>query len=370
MNIVLRKCRYVVKSFKPFHIIENADIVIDENTISCVGECSNVHGYDVLHCENSIALSGFVSSHTHIFTKSWGWQTIEIVEKALKALAIHGFALVHIADNYFDGVCEIANKIGLRVSTGPLIKSYGDLKNLVIAKNLKRDLCIPSINVELSENIDDDTLREIRDFAIENKINLHLILPQNVANILSFYKTRGEWIINHLYKLGLLSKNVCLAHFSWATTWEVEKVAQSEASIAVTPYSDSIKGVYGSVHPKLFELKNISIGIDDIWGRAGTSIIYDVIAMQSVYSTKTWGIYPSIEEVLHYATRGGSQALNIETGIIDIGKLADIVVVKMNKLDLFRDMSKTILNSINTLKYVIVNGKVIWARNSNSILQH
>lgn len=360
MGVVLKRCRYVVKMFKPLTIVEHSDIVIDGDTISCVGECKGFHSYDSLDCRDSIAIPGFVSSHTHVVSR--GMPSMDkMVRNALAALVRHGFAAAHIADdNQIYMLCEMANEMGLRVSLGPVISVEDDLKKLDMVKNLRRGLCIPAVSILLTEYTSDDVLHTVNAFAAENNINIQIILPQRISDVLTFYRKRGEWIINHLAKAGLLSRQTCLAHFSWATTWEIEKLMQSEASISIAPYTESIAGVLGSAHPQLFNLKKISIGIDDIWTRIGTSILYDIIALQTVYSAKTWGVHPKSEDVLHYATRGGAQALGIDTGTIEKGVQADIAVFRINKHEIERDVTSTIVNSIHIAKYTLINGKIVW----------
>ncbi|MEL9939606.1 MAG: amidohydrolase family protein [Ignisphaera sp.] len=364
MGIVVKRCRYVVKSFKPLHIVENSSIVIDGDTISCVGECKDIHGYEILECGDSIAMPGFVSSHTHLLSNNIVGGVDDVVREALATLLKHGFTAVHIVDEqYADLLCDKANEIGLRISIGPLISSEDDLKKLDMAKNLRRGLCIPAINIKLTGDTNTDVLSFVSDFASRNNINIQVIMPQKISDVLAYYRKKGEWIVKHLAKTGLLTRRTCLAHFSWATTWEIEELVQSEASISIAPYADSMAGILGSVHPQLFRLKWISIGIDDIWKRIGTSILYDIIALQTVYSAKTWGLYPHTEDVLHYSTKGGAQALNIDAGTIEIGKQADIAIFKINKHEVQKDMANTILNSIHIAKYTIVNGKIAWQHN-------
>lgn len=360
MGIVVKRCRYVVKSFRPLHIVENSSIVIDGEIISCVGECRDIHGYEILECGDSIAMPGFVSSHTHVLPSNIA-AVGEVVREALATLLKHGFTAAHIADEqYSDLFCDKANEVGLRISIGPLISSEDDLKKLVTAENLRRGLCIPAVNIRLTEDTNNNVLSLVKDFASGKDINIQVIMPQKISDVLTYYKKKGEWIVKHLAKTGLLTKRTCLAHFSWATTWEIEELMQSEANISIVPYADSMAGILGSVHPQLFRLKRISIGIDDIWKRIGTSILYDIIALQTVYSAKTWGLYPQTEDVLHYSTRGGAQALNIDAGIIEIGKQADIAIFEINKHEVQKDMVSTILNSIHIAKYTIVNGKIAW----------
>ncbi|MEM0026716.1 MAG: amidohydrolase family protein [Ignisphaera sp.] len=368
MDIVVKRCRYVVKSFKPLHIVENSSIVIDGETISCVGECKDIHGYEILECGDSIAMPGFVSSHTHVLPSNVDGNVDDVVREALATLLKHGFTAIHIADEqHADLLCDKANEMGLRISIGPLISSEDDLKKLYMAKNLRRGLCIPAINIRLTENTNNNVLSLVNDFASRNNINIQVVMPQKISDVLAYYKKKGEWIVKHLAKTGLLTKRTCLAHFSWATTWEIEELMQSEANISIVPYTDSMAGILGSVHPQLFKLKRISIGIDDIWKRIGTSILYDIIALQTVYSAKTWGLYPQTEDVLHYSTRGGAQALNIDAGIIEIGKQADIAIFEINRHEVQRDMVSTILNSIHIAKYTIVNGKIACNTANNRI---
>ena len=363
MSIVVKSCRYVVKSFKPLQVIENVDIVIDNGVITCIGYCKQYvgSGYEYINCEDCIAIPGFVSAHTHLLTNER-----TLLEKVLMILARYGYTLIHVMGPDPELVCEASKKVGLRVATGPTIKSSDDLKKLPVVKSLSCDMCIPLINIPTLEDVDAELLESLKSFMLsQSNVLLHVATSQQLSKTLSYYRRKGSWPVVDLDKAGLLTEKTCIAHLTWATTWEIERIMQRKAAIALTPYSDSMRGVHGFVHPSIFKLERIGLGLDDIYTREALTIVFDIVSLQSVYRSKTWGFSPTIEEVLNYATRGGSTALNFDSGVIDLGKKADIALFKLNKHVLSEEFSKVLLSSISTVaRYTIVNGKIIWSSES------
>ena len=368
MGMVLKRCRYVVKSFKPFQIAEFADIVINNGVVTCVGNCAYSQEFNVLECDDSIAMPGLVSMHTHALPeKDYADNSINVVKMVLEQLIRYGYTAIHIVDvdaDMLEDACRIAMKIGVRISIGPIITSSKDLNKLSHLKHFKKNLyCIPSINIPSAEDVDANILTAVKEFVstYNPSIHIHITSSESIAKTLSYYRRVGSWPITALDNLGLLTKNTCIAHASWITTWEIERIRERGSCIALAPFADAMKGVHGVAHPALFDIEKICIGIDNPWHRPSPSILLDIISLQAVYSSKTWGIYPDIQQILHYATALGYSVMGIEAGVIEPGKRADIAVLHANQHDLDKSLGGFLFRGLsNYTKYTIIEGKLVW----------
>jgi cytosine/adenosine deaminase-related metal-dependent hydrolase len=368
MCIILRKCRYVVKSFKPFQIVEFADIAIDGGVVTCIGNCAHLQKCCELECDNSIAVPGFVSMHTHALPeKNSAGYSVEVVRRVLDILVRYGYTATHIVDiddAIIDDACKAAEEIGVRISIGPTISNSKDLKKLSYLKLFKRSpFCFPSVNVSSVEDLDTSVLTAVKEFtsAYSPPLHIHITSSENLSKTLAFYRKTGSWPIIVLDSLGLLTEKTCIAHASWITTWEIERISERGSCVILTPFADAVRGVHGVVHPTLFSIGRLCLGIDNPWHRPSPSLLFDIVALQAIYSNRTWRAYPDTLQIFHYSTTLGSKTIGGTPGIIEIGKKADIAVLRANQDALDKSISGFILRGLaQYAKYTIVDGKLVW----------
>jgi cytosine/adenosine deaminase-related metal-dependent hydrolase len=363
MSVVLRGCRHIIKSFKPLQIVENADIVIEGGVIKCMGKCYTDSHYNVLECENSAAIPGLVSLHTHVLPNENG--AVGNLEKVLKEVVQHGFIALHVVDvdvDAVDSVCELAKEIGVVISVGPLIEESKDLDKLSMIKLNEGEWCKSAITVDVA-SIDLETLKKLGKTlkSYEPKPHIQLVMPQDPASILAFFKRYNTWPIIVLDDIGMLTNEISIAHASWLTTWEIERVLSRNACIVLTPFSDSLRGVHGLVHPSIFKLENMGMGLDNVWTRPSTSLALDVIATQVVYSNRTWGFYPDTIQLLNYASSAGARILNLHN-MIEVGSEANIAVLSIED-DLDSSITSILIRGLlRKTRYTIVKGSISWSQ--------
>jgi cytosine/adenosine deaminase-related metal-dependent hydrolase len=368
MCIVLKECRYVVKSFKPFQVVELADIAIDNGVVTCIGNCKPLQNCYELDCGSGIAVPGFVSMHTHVSADAeTSGNSIDVIKKVLGLMLRYGYTAAHIVDadsEMLEDVCRLAKEIGMRISVGPLISSSKDLKKLSFLKFFKyTPYCLPSINISPVEDLDTNTLIAIKEFisSYTTPLHIHIASSGDLSKTLDYYRKTGSWLITALDSLGLLTEKTCIAHASWITTWEIERVKERDSCIVLTPFADVVKGVHGMPHTLLFNINKLCFGIDNPWHRPSLSPLLDIIALQAVYSNRTWSFYPDTLQILHYITTLGATAIGSEAGIIEVGKRADIAILHLDQNALNKSISGFLLRGLayNT-KYTVVEGRVVW----------
>lgn len=130
-------------------------------------------------------------------------------------------------------------------------------------------------------------------------------------------------------QFGLLSDRSLLAHGIHLSDRECQRLSESGSTIVHCPTSNAFLGSGTMSMPHLQKPNRpVHLGVaTDIGG--GTS--YSMLAtLSESYKLQMLGGYkPSVAELFHLATQGNAERLKIghETGSLDVGKFADIVVL-------------------------------------------
>jgi guanine deaminase len=135
-------------------------------------------------------------------------------------------------------------------------------------------------------------------------------------------------------RYGLLSDRSLFAHGIHLSERERERLSESGSTVVHCPTSNAF---LGSGIMRMPFMQNIKLGLaTDIGG--GTN--YSMLAtMGEAYKLQMLGGYkPSVHELFHLATLGNAQRLRIEheTGSLEAGKFADVVVLDPHATDVLK----------------------------------
>jgi 5-methylthioadenosine/S-adenosylhomocysteine deaminase len=179
----------------------------------------------------------------------------------------------------------------------------------------------------------------------------------------------GRRPTEYLEAIGALGPNVLLAHATDIDDVEVEVIARSGSSVAICP-STALKEGSGLAKRKLPELVaagvNVALGCDS----ANSSNYLDAVRMMNAAALgfkdgrRDARVVPA-EEALEMATLLGARAVGLgdETGSIEVGKKADLVV-----FDARRAEWRGLFDPVNNLVYsadghsivtVIADGRIV-----------
>jgi 5-methylthioadenosine/S-adenosylhomocysteine deaminase len=176
----------------------------------------------------------------------------------------------------------------------------------------------------------------------------------------------GGWTLR-LEEIGALGDNVLLAHASGIDDAEVECIARTGASVVMCP-STILKEGSGMADRKLPELLergvNVALGSDSAnsSNHLDTLRSMNLMAMAVKDARRDVRLVPA-EQALEMATLLGARALGLDTGAVEVGKKADLVL-----FDTRRAEWSALFNPINNLVYsadarsvrtVIADGRVV-----------
>ena len=205
------------------------------------------------------------------------------------------------------------------------------------------------------------------DFAKDYNIIVHTHLAETQTEYQNSIKNFGMSPIRYLNSLGVLRHNLVIAHCLWLDEDEIKMLADNDVKVVHNPNSN-LKLASG--HRFLYNEMNdkgicIGLGTDGCSSSNNLDMI-EAMKMMSLLQ-KGWRLDPTAlpaEETIKVATENGARALNINTGKIEVGKLADIFLVNINTTAFTPFNNNTASNLVyaangNNVDTVICDGKVI-----------
>jgi 5-methylthioadenosine/S-adenosylhomocysteine deaminase len=155
---------------------------------------------------------------------------------------------------------------------------------------------------------------------------------------------------------GLLDERATLAHAVWLDDKDIELVGEADAAIAHNPSSNAY---LASGTLRLAELRDRGVRV--ALGTDGPSCghrqdMFECMK-QAIYAQRLATLEPAVvraEHVLELATREGARYAGVDAGVLEPGRLADLVVV-----DLRRPHLQPLHRVVSQLVYCARGGDVV-----------
>lgn len=180
----------------------------------------------------------------------------------------------------------------------------------------------------------------------------------------------GQDPLVHLAEIGVLDRNVTLAHVNHVTDAECDAILETGASIVWAPAASMMWGHGSSLSARHAELwlrgANVALGSDSPnWSNDFDLFKQISLAVLVTRERSRQRDRLVAEDGLFMATRGGARAAGLDrlVGSIEVGKRADVVVHTLRRPELLprTDMVRNLVYSARSksIATVIVDGKVI-----------
>lgn len=348
------------------------DILIDKGLIRKIEPAGSCLAWDlageleVMDCSDKIAIPGFINMHTHsamslmrgigedLVFKDWIskiWKVEDGIDRdfvywSTKVACIEMIrtGTTTFNDQYwhFDASHEAAAEMGIRIATGYDMMDRGDT---VAAERLKEE-CIEAYERHASSwtdgsiyqlafhaiyTVSEPTIVWMSDFARKHGLRLHIHLSETRGEVEDCRRLHGGLTpVEYLDSLGVLGPELIAAHTLWLTEHDIELLAAHKVNCVHNINSNTkLASGYRFLYNELRDAgANICIGTD---GCASSNNLDMLEAMKtSAIFQKAWRDDPSsmpLPELLDMATVNGARALGINTGSIEVGRIADITIM-------------------------------------------
>lgn len=327
--------------------------------------------------KNFVALPGFVQTHVHttqslgrgladdVDLVTWTRKRIWPYEAALTEEDAYVASMLSIAEMIRSGTtsfCEASGEMpdsiveaildtgitgivclstmdlpgeipeSLRMTTGEAIDKNLKIIDRYHGKHARVDACLNILNLFLSSP---DLWREFTKISIEENILLQTHVAESKSEIEHVKRMTGMSSVAYLNSLGALHENLLAAHVVHIDDQELEMLVENNVKVMHLPAADLRIAGYARIPEMLDRGIPVSLGVNSPPCSNRMSIMDDMWLASLMH--KAVNDDPALvpaRTVLEMATINGAIALkrDHETGSLEKGKLADIILLDLNKI--------------------------------------
>ena len=377
-DIKIEKCRFA--EIAPTIFPNAGDEVVD------AGRKAIFPGFYNLHTHAAMSLLKGLGDDKELF--SWLSQDIWPREAKFNADIIYiGTKLamlemaksgtVFFSDMYFEqaAIMKAVAEMGLRAAVSIVgfdmfeaqqtAQKIDAIKAFLDLENPNPDLIQKVLAVHSVYTVSARLIEYTAQTAHDNNMMLHIHASETKKEVEDCKKEHGCSPISYLESLGALGPRTVLAHAVWLDDADIDIIVKNKVKLVTNP-SSNFKLASGMFQLDKLRKANCVIGLGTDGSASNNSLsMFDEMKLCSL-SAKIQASDPTAakaEDIFAIATLNGAEIMGIDAGIIEVGKLADCMLVNLDNPQMFPDY-----NPISNLVYaadssivdtLICNGKII-----------
>lgn len=380
----------VVTLDKERRVIENGAVAVDGNRIAAVGKTDEIRreyqGERVIDAGGMAVLPGLVDCHVHLaqalirgcaddvplipwlrdyvwvlqgnFTPDDGRASAKLAMAEFIRSGTTTFVECMINHRYgFNGIAEAVDQAGMRAVLSKIVM---DMPGYGLEEGIMHEGMIEDKDETVSETLDmlrkwhghdgriqvwfgprtpgactPELYREIVELARQHQTGITMHLAEVKDDVDYTKREFGQLPAEFARDLGLVGKNVLLAHTVWLTQPEIEILGQTGTNTVHCPASNMKLGSGIAKIPEMIKAGvNVSLGCDggpsnntyDMFREMKTAALLQKVRMHDPTRLQA-------ETVLEMATINGAKAVGLghEIGSLEEGKKADIIILALRK---------------------------------------
>jgi 5-methylthioadenosine/S-adenosylhomocysteine deaminase len=384
---------------------ESGTVVLDADRIAWVGPDDQApapaEGDTVIDATDKVVMPGLVDLHFHTaLGKGYNdhlplWEYLDEcwypLIRALDYDAAYWAAMASYAESIKSGVTTVndmyrrldaladaAEEIGIRavLSNDVALDEYAldTLQDNVDAFRRSHGAADGRIQVRMGIEwlplASPELLRETRALATELGTGIHIHLNESMSEVENSLERFGRRPTELAYELGFLGPDVVAAHCVHLNDAEIAMMAETGTHISHNPSSNAKLGNGIARVPEMIAAGiNVGLGHDAVECN-NSADMFEVMKYASLMhraSRQDASLMPAAD-VLRMATRHGAAALGHDTGRLEAGAKADLILVETNSVEftpLLRDTATHLTSHLvfaangSAVDTTIVDGRVL-----------
>ena len=214
-------------------------------------------------------------------------------------------------------------------------------------------------------------LRDASALAGELDTGIHIHLNESLGEVqMSKDAFGGRRPTEMAYDCGILGPKTVAAHCVWLSDREISLMRDTGTHISHNPSSNAKLGNGVARLPEIVAAGiNVGVGHDSAEG-ANSRDLFGVMRWASLLhrASRADASLFMAPEILHMATRNGGRALGHETGVLEVGRIADVILLDLKNHYFTPLLENNRMHLLNHLAFsvdgaavdtTIVDGKVI-----------
>lgn len=214
-----------------------------------------------------------------------------------------------------------------------------------------------------------DLLEASADFALRHGVPFHTHVLETKTQAVTGAEVFGTSLIRLMHERRLLSRNVTIAHSVWVSDDDMALMGEADLSIVHNAISNQKLGAGIAPIRRLLDAGvTVALGTDGASSN-DTLRLFDVMRVAALIhgaSGPDYDQWLSAADILGAATINGARSamLEADTGSLEVGKKADLIVLKMDGIDFapLNDIRKHLVYCENgsSIEWVMVNGETVF----------
>ena len=283
------------------------DIYIEKERIRQIGEQLDVKADKVIDGTDKAVIPGFVNGHTHAAMTLFRGYADD-----MKLMPWLEEKIWPILTEKCKEECERLYRVA---------EDYGSRVQYTVGPH-----AIYTVSGEL--------LQWIHAFARERNVRIHLHLAETEEEVRGSVEKFGLTPVRYLYKLGVLSPRLVIAHGIYVDADEIRMLADHGVKVVHNPASN-LKLASGIRFP-FVEMKRAGIQVGLGTDGCSSSNNLDMVEAMKLAALvgKAWRKDPEVltaQEVFEAATAVGADILGLDAGRVEVGRLADLCLVDLKQ---------------------------------------
>lgn len=382
--------------------IEKSSILVVDDTIQEISNSLNDNDAEkIIDGSNKITMPGLINTHSHVAMtllrgvgddqslQTWLEEYIWPKEANLNDELVYLGSKLAMAemiktgtttfnDMYFfmEETAKAVDESGMRAVLGyGMIDLFDDEKMKSELKESEKliknchQTCENRVSVAVAPHApytcSEELLIKSKELASKHDLKLHIHVSETKKEVNDIKNNTGKTPFEYLDGIGVLDSNTIAAHGVWPTDDEMNIIKEKQVSIAHNPSSNmKLASGIAPITKYLEDGVNVGIGTDGVSSNNNLDMFSEMklTAFLQKVNTLNPQVLPT-KDTFKMATKNGAQALGINAGSLEEGKLADIILVDTlvpHMTPVRNALSNIIYSSLGTdVDTVICNGKIL-----------
>lgn len=373
------------------------NVLIEGNRFSSLSAPDEVPSAKVIEADGMAILPPFFNTHTHaamsllrgyaddMELQKWLTQYIwpyeakmtgDDIEKgsylAVKEMIATGS--VFFNDMYFDidRTVKVVDELGIRAALGVTFMEMHSKAQQSEKVDILKHWSDPTggrITLTVAPHaiytVGSELLKKCAEIAREGGFKYHIHLSETEGEVSDCVRLHGCRPVEYLDKLGVLGPNVIAAHVVHVNEKEADLLAERGVTVSHCPCSN-MKLASGIFPYKLLKKAGCRITIGTDGDSSNNNLDMGEEMKFAALLAKVSSCDPEVapaDEILRCATANGAEAFGIDSGRIEVGALADAVLVDLNDIKM-QPCHNLVSNWVysagsEAIKKVICDGRIV-----------
>lgn len=385
-----------VLTMKDFNIF-SGEVWIEDNKISYVGKSkeTSVHFDREIDVQNNLIMPGFINAHTHsgmTFLRSmaddmplqqWLNEKVFPIEAKLTQDDIYYFSKLAILEYLTSG---ITTNFDMYLNPEAIVKASLDTKYRTVLCGAVNDFCLSVEDVERCFNEynqenslisyilgfsheytnSQEKIEQVAALSHKYKAPVYTHLSETEYEVSTCKEKTGLSPVEYLCDLGVYDYGGGAFHCVHMSEHDLDLFQEKHLNVVTNPASNlKLASGIAPIQNMLQRNINVCLGTDGAASNNCLDMFREMFLVTGLakYKEKDASAVDAYE-VLKIATINGAKALNLNCGVLEAGKLADLIILDLHQPNMqpMNNIAKNIVysGSKSNVKCTMVNGEILY----------